>query len=245
MKNKKKWIVLLSGGLDSSANVVLARDQGEEVVLALTFDYGQKASMKEVQAASQLVKKWKIPHKIVFLPWFSDFTHTALLSSQKEIPKFELENLKDKEYCKKSAEQVWVPNRNGIFIHIAASYAESYGATGVLVGFNKEEASTFADNSPDFLEKTNLALAASGSPVQVFSYTLEDSKGDIFKKCKPLDLPFKELWPCYHAEHQWCMECESCLRFYRGSEKGGVTLFGKEKEKKVSTKKVKTKEGKN
>ncbi len=210
-----KTLVLLSGGLDSAVNLYKAA-QESQLTLALTFDYGQRAASKEVAAAQFLTQELQIPHKIISLPWFKEFGKSGLLDSSCEVPQGGAVLIDDHERSLKTASAVWVPNRNGIFLNIAAGFAEALGIEGVVPGFNLEEASTFPDNSEDYLKSLTHSFSFSTSnKVQVVCYTTHLNKIEIMKMGRTLGVPFERLWPCYLAGDHWCGHCESCLRFQR------------------------------
>ena len=85
-----------------------------------------------------------------------------------------------------------------------------------MVGFNREEGATFADNTPGFLEATNRALACSTSnQVRVVSPTLEFDKVEIVRAAMRDNVPIELCWSCYLGEKEPCGTCESCRRFDR------------------------------
>lgn len=213
---KRKAIVLLSGGLDSSINLASAV-LDHEVPLCLTFDYGQKAAAKEILAARKITDHFKVPLKVVELPWFKDFS-SALNSADKSksIPIASQVSLDDINISKQTAKAVWVPNRNGVFLNIAAAYAESMKVELVIPGFNAEEAATFPDNSYDFLRNLRKSFSYSTSTnVDVQCYTITMNKVEIVQLGQKLKFPWELLWPCYQSLDLWCGECESCLRAKR------------------------------
>jgi 7-cyano-7-deazaguanine synthase len=111
---------------------------------------------------------------------------------------------------------VWVPNRNGVLISIASAWAESLGATRVIVGFNAEEAKTFPGNTSRFVDASNRALSDSTSNgVQVHAPTGEWSKAQIVQYAREKDWPLELVWSCYEDEDVPCEKCESCRRFER------------------------------
>src|SRR5665213_2617029 len=115
-------VVLFSAGLDSTYNLLKALEKFT-VRLALTFDYGQKAAVREIERAALMAKHFSVPHKVISLPWFTEFTKTSLLGKQ-DVPSgrdIEIDNL---ETSRASAKNVWVPNRNGILLNVAAGFAE-------------------------------------------------------------------------------------------------------------------------
>jgi 7-cyano-7-deazaguanine synthase len=115
-----------------------------------------------------------------------------------------------------TAEAVWVPNRNGVFVNIAAAFAESLGADTIVAGFNKEEAATFPDNSQEFVAVENAALQYSTRkhPL-VVSYTIELGKAEIVDLGRSIGAPICDIWSCYHGGPEHCWQCESCARLER------------------------------
>jgi len=217
LKLKKKSLLLLSGGLDSAAQCAFCHEQ-DHPVLALTFDYGQKASLNECKAAQKIADYYQIPHKVISLPFFKEFGKSSLLVSHLSLPHIKMSELENKEVTLKSAQNVWVPNRNGIFINITCGYAESLLCDQVIVGFNKEEAATFPDNSENFIHALNQSLFFSTSnQIKIFSYTTHLTKNEIVQKLNLLKkkFPMELVWSCYSGESEPCGECESCLRLLR------------------------------
>jgi len=202
-----KGVAILSGGLDSTVSLAAATRQ-MDVVLALTFDYGQRAAKRERAASAKIAKHYRVPHKVVAIPWLAELTGTALVNRRATLPLNEM--------SVRSAKAVWVPNRNGVFIEIAAAHAESLGARRLITGFNKEEAVTFPDNSPAYVSAINYALSYStANGVRVVSFTGNLEKKGIVNLGRRLNAPLKDIWPCYEGGKRWCGECESCLRSLR------------------------------
>lgn len=218
-----KAVVLLSAGLDSSVNLYQAK-KDLEVVLTLSFDYGQKAAVKELESAQKLAKSLRLPHKVLDLKWFRDFNRSSLLT-QDMIPIGSRVSIDDLQVSQESAKSVWVPNRNGIFLNIAAGFAESLGADFVIPGFNAEEAKTFPDNSEAFMKTLDEAFAFStGNAVQVKCFTSHLEKTEIVKLGESLNVPWHLIWPCYFAREKWCGQCESCQRSKRAFLKNQVEV---------------------
>jgi len=202
-----KGVAILSGGLDSTVSLAAATRK-MDVVLALTFDYGQRAARREREASAKIARHFRIPHRVIEIPWLAALTSTALVNRRARLPL--------REMSERSAKAVWVPNRNGVFIEIAAAHAESRGAQRLITGFNKEEAATFPDNSAAYVSAVNYALSFStANGVRVVSYTGALDKKAIVALGRRLDAPLKDIWPCYEGGKRWCGECESCLRSLR------------------------------
>jgi 7-cyano-7-deazaguanine synthase len=219
-KSKMKALILLSGGLDSAANIAFALERGElpEDLLAVTINYGQRAFESEKKAATDLCKYYRIALEILELPWLGQLKQSALTDRSRDIPQVPLCDLENTVVTQQSAQAVWVPNRNGVFVNVAAAIAEARGAQRVLVGFNKEEAATFPDNSTAFMTAINKALFYStANGVRVESYTDTLDKTEIVARLRSLAIafPFEKVWSCYLSGDSICGTCESCRRFLR------------------------------
>ena len=217
--SRLKSLILLSGGLDSTANLAFAR-HFDEPVLALTIDYGQKAARREIESASFFAKLYGVPHRVLDLKWLGDLGGSALTEGARAIPSLQRSELDHLPTTQKTAASVWVPNRNGLFINVAAAIAESRGIQQVVVGFNREEAATFPDNSSQFLGVSTLALKYSTrNGVKVISYTEMMVKTEIVEALKglPEPFPFDRVWYCYAGGEAPCRACESCKRFGRAT----------------------------
>lgn len=219
-----KSVVLLSGGLDSSVNLLEAV-KATDVVLVLTFDYGQRARVREIKAAQKLSAKLNLKHQVLALPFITQFGGSSLTDNTKDVPQGEDVNIASLEVSQTTAKSVWVPNRNGIFLNIAAGFAESLGADFIVPGFNAEEARTFPDNSEDFVQTMTQSLFFStANRVMVQCYTLKMEKPEIVRRGQQLGLDFAGLWPCYMEGDRWCGECESCLRAKRAFVEASIDL---------------------
>ena len=220
-------VVLLSGGLDSTANLAMALERGVRLE-ALTVDYGQRAASAEIQAAEKFCSYYDVPHEVLALKWLGALGGSALTDVKISPPEVEPEELDDLQKTQETARAVWVPNRNGVLIQVAAAMAEARGFQQVLVGFNREEAVTFPDNSAAFMDKANAALAYStANHVEVTSFTSQMDKTEIAKNLLKLPKPFPFHWvaSCYLAAHEPCGRCESCRRFFRAMESAGVQTW--------------------
>lgn len=220
-----KAIVLLSGGMDSTVNLYEAKLLGE-VKLCLTFDYGQRAAKKEALAAQRISHLLGLPHKLISLPFFEDYGQSSLIDKSINLPLEKAVQIDDLAISQKTAKSVWVPNRNGIFLNIAAGFAEALGAEVIVPGFNREEATTFPDNSEEFMKATTNSLKLStANHVRVLCPTVNLDKSEIVKRGQQLGVDWSLIWPCYQALENWCGQCESCLRAKRAFSSQGLRLF--------------------
>ncbi len=219
----KSAVVILSGGLDSSANLAIGKDE-LNIKMAITFDYGQRAAIKEVKASAALSAHYGVKHKVLSIPWVGEFGKSALIDKSLAVPTNEVK-IDDTTASVQTASKVWVPNRNGIFLNIAAGFAEAMDCDYVIPGFNLEEASTFPDNSKSFIESLTQSFSFStANRVQPKCYTIDMMKTEILAVAIGKKLPLDLLWPCYFDGDSWCGECESCQRSKRAFQANGLDL---------------------
>ena len=212
-KRMSRGIVLLSGGLDSVVSLALGKEL-YNISLALTFDYGQRAVAREIQAAKKICDFYGIEHKIIKLDWLKDITHTALVSDN-ELPKGE-----------GHAKEVWVPNRNGLFLNIAGAFADGEDYDYILIGANKEEAETFSDNTKNFIEKVNSEFEYSTlKHPKIVAPLINHDKNDIVKLALKNNVPLDLIYSCYSSTEKHCGECESCVRLKKALKSNGDDFY--------------------
>lgn len=206
-------VVLLSAGLDSTTNLFAAHQAGWDVRLALTLDYGQRAARRETERARAIAAALGVPHRVLSLPFFADFGQSSLVDRAREVPVGGAVDISSQVQSEKTAKSVWVPNRNGIFLNIAAGFAEALGAQVVVPGFNAEEAATFPDNTPEFMDALDRSFSFStGNRVRVQCFTTDLDKPAVAFRAEELGVDFKMIWPCYLDVEKPCGRCESCQR---------------------------------
>lgn len=217
-----KSIILLSGGLDSALVLTIAK-RDSEVLCTLTFDYGQRAAQNEITAAKRQSEHFQVPHRVMELPFLNTLKDHPFFNAHKTLPQLKTAELDDKNATTESAKAVWVPNRNGVFINVAAALAEAQGATQVYVGFNAEEGATFPDNTQEFVAALNHSFSYSTlNGVHVVAPAVHLKKSEIVASLVRHDFPFKLLWSCYESGTKMCGTCESCLRLTRALRNNGV-----------------------
>ena len=215
-------ILILSGGLDSTVSAHLASRSGV-ICFSLTFDYGQRSALREKEAVAKTAKNLGLDHKVIELPWLKEITNNALVGAVRELPLLRPSELDDREKTDASARAVWVPNRNGVFLNIAAAHAEALDCDTVVTGFNAEEAATFPDNSVSFVEAADRFFSfATLKKVRVKSFTQEMTKVEIVRAGGELGVNFSDLWNCYEGGEKQCGRCESCLRSIRAYREVGI-----------------------
>ncbi|MFP4655818.1 MAG: 7-cyano-7-deazaguanine synthase QueC [Methanohalobium sp.] len=218
-------ISLLSSGLDSVAALTIAREK-TDIKLAIIFDYGQRSAKKEIEYSKKICDDFGINYEIIRLDWLEKITNTSLVSRKQDVPELTLDDVSGKtatEKTEKSAKSVWVPNRNGIFLNIAAGFAESFECEYVVVGFNSEEAQTFPDNSPEFVDSMNTCLSYSTrNGVKILAPLVDYDKMDIIEQALKSEAPLEWSWSCYHGGELPCGVCESCMRRKHAFDELGI-----------------------
>ncbi len=219
-RSKPQAVALLSGGLDSVVATAAAAGKSGGVALALTFDYGQRSAKREARAARAVARELGIEWKLVRLPWLAELVPTALRKGARALPRPAASDLDDVSRARETARAVWVPNRNGVFVNVAAAFAEALGARDVVAGFNREEARTFPDNSTDFMKRATRALELStANRVRLVSPTARLDKAGIVRLGVRIGAPLAHVWSCYDAGARMCGSCESCARLVRALER--------------------------
>lgn len=214
-----KSIILLSGGLDSLVSLGLKKEE-LNVELAITFNYGQKSVEKEIKASEKICQFYGIKHEVINLDWLKKITKTTLVSDQ-NVP-----TGKDLENPQNSAKSVWVPNRNGLFLNIAGSYADSFGYNYILIGANKEEAQTFPDNTQNFINSVNEEFQYSTmAKPKVIAPLINYNKNDIVMLALKNNIPLELTMSCYNGGDKHCGVCESCTRLKHALEANGDTYY--------------------
>jgi 7-cyano-7-deazaguanine synthase len=212
-------VVLLSAGLDSVVSFKLAVDT-YDAISCLTFDYGQKARSVETEYAAKICNIYRISHQVITLPWYAGFV--GALTTDSPLPQLNRQLIEDPALTRETANLVWVPARNAVFLSIAAAFCENYGYETIIVGFNKEEAATFPDNSANFIASFNQALeCATFKKVKVRAPLIEYDKAKIAALGLKIGAPLEWSWSCYDAQDTPCRVCESCLRRSRAFERIG------------------------
>ncbi len=207
-------IILLSGGLDSLVSLALAKEE-YNIELALTLNYGQKPAKYEIEACRKICEFYKIQHKIIDLDWLRGVSHNAMVED-KALP------VGVQEDCS----SVWVPNRNGLFLNIAASIADGEGYDYIIIGANREEGETFPDNTKEFIDRVNSEFEYSTqNKVKVVAPLINFDKNDIVKQAIEHSAPLEMVHSCYDSGEKNCGKCESCARLKRALFENGDTKY--------------------
>ncbi len=204
-------LVLLSGGLDSTVAATLWAARQGGLKLGLCVDYGQRAAQREAVAAEAVGGALGFPVRHAQLPLLGEITRTALVRRDVPLPQPGLDRLDSDAPA--TADAVWVPNRNGLLVNLAAALAEAHGLAVVVVGFNAEEAQTFPDNSARFVGHLNACLQDSTrGRVRVEAPLVGLTKAQLVEAGRRAGAPLHLAWSCYEGGEAPCGRCESCRR---------------------------------
>ncbi len=214
-----KSLILLSGGLDSLVSLGLKKEE-LNISLALTFDYGQKSVQQEIQTSKKICDYYNLEHTTIKLDWLKNITHTSLVA-EGNIPTGESLVLSES-----TAKSVWVPNRNGLFLNIAGSFADSEDYDYILIGANKEEGQTFPDNTQEFIDSINAEfLYSTRKHPKVVAPLINYVKNDIVMLALKHGIPLELTRSCYQGGDKHCGICESCLRLKHALEANNDTYY--------------------
>jgi 7-cyano-7-deazaguanine synthase len=214
----KKAIVLLSGGIDSSTTLFLAKRRGYKVT-CLIFDYGQR-HRREIHSAIKIAKATGSKFKVIKikLPWKG----SSLLDRTKVLPKRKsIKRLK-------GIPSTYVPARNLIFLSFALSFAESQRSEAIFIGANQIDYSGYPDCRAEFYKalksvvKKGTKSGVEGRPIRILAPLINRTKTQIIRLGIRLGLPYKLTWSCYRGGKRPCGKCDSCLLRAKGFETVGI-----------------------
>lgn len=186
-----KILHLLSGGLDSTILLGYLNTLKNHEIKCLTFDYGQ-THKKEILAAKEISNDYNCDHKIIEANFFPG---CALVGDK---------TLKDGP-----SETAIVPNRNMVFLSIAAAYAMQKNIRFISWAVVKDDADIFEDCRYDFWQKMNQAL--SHTKIQILAPYINKTKKEIVNQAIKKGYPFEKSWSCYRGGTKPCGKCGACI----------------------------------
>lgn len=214
-----KAVILLSGGLDSTTVLAIAKEQNYDCY-ALSFDYGQK-QRSELESSIAIAKKSNvIEHRIMKIS-LNDIGGSALTDKDISVPKFSESD---------DIPITYVPARNTIFLSFALAWAEVVDCQTIFIGVNALDYSGYPDCRPEFIEAfetmANLATKQSveGDKIQIKTPLINMTKAEIIKKGLSLGVDYSETTSCYDANSlgEACGECDACVLRKNGFSSANV-----------------------
>lgn len=219
----RKAVVLLSGGLDSTTVLAVAKNQGYEPY-ALSFRYGQRHAV-ELDAARRVATAAGVERHVVCdidLRVFGD----SALTSDIEVPKHESAS----DLTEDEIPVTYVPARNTVFLSFALAYAEVVGATDIFIGVSALDYSGYPDCRPEYIEAyermANLATRAGveGNGLKIHTPLINLTKSETVELGSRLGVDYSMTLSCYDpdADGRSCGHCDSCLLRLRGFADAGL-----------------------
>ena len=210
-------LVVLSGGLDSTVCMALARAGASEAPLALTFDYGQRHRV-ELDRAAGVAGHYRSEHLVVHLDT-SAWGGSALTDPAVDVP------------TGGSGDGIpvtYVPARNSIFLAVALGVAEARDLDQVWIGVNAIDYSGYPDCRPEFIDAfrgvaaTGQKRGVEGRPVGIRTPLISCTKEEIVRLGMAHDAPLHLTWSCYLGEDRPCGVCDACRLRAQGFAAAGV-----------------------
>jgi len=221
--SEKKAVVLLSGGLDSTTVVAIAKQQGFSVY-ALSFDYGQNHKI-ELEFASRIAAAAGVERHAIVKVDLRSFGGSALTTDQ-PVPKN-----RTAEDMGHGVPITYVPARNTVFLALALAWAETLGATEIFLGVNALDYSGYPDCRPEFIEAfermANLATkmgTEDGKRITIHTPLIALTKRQIVELGLSLGVDYGMTITCYDPSTagEACGECDACLLRLKGFAEAGV-----------------------
>ncbi len=221
--NEPKAIVLLSGGLDSTTVLAVARAKGYSVH-ALSFDYGQRHK-HEVEAARVIAERMKAARHAVAHIDLRIFGGSAL-TSDIPVPKD-----RSVDAVGTDIPVTYVPARNTIFLSYALAWAEVLECRDIFIGVNALDYSGYPDCRPEYIaafeRMANLAtrLGVEGRPITIHTPLIRMTKADIIRTGLSLGVEYALTTSCYDPADDGiaCGRCDACLLRLKGFAEAGAT----------------------
>ena len=210
--NKKKAIVLVSGGLDSATCLAIAKAQSYECY-AISFEYGQR-SRSELQAAKEIVTAAGIVEHKIFSLQIGELGSSALTDAHIRVPEEESEGIPI----------TYVPARNTVFLSYALAWAEVLKVEAIFMGLNARDYSGYPDCRPEYVaafqQLINLATKRSveGGIIKLETPLIDLNKSEIIKIGLRLGVDYGNTVSCYQADDlgRACGRCDSCRFRHKG-----------------------------
>jgi len=222
-EQKPKAVVLLSGGLDSTTTLAIAKDEGFDLY-ALTFRYGQR-HLYEIEPARRGAKQFHVAHHVV-VEIDLRLCGGSALTSELEVPK-------GRPIAERSRwmPATYVPARTTIFVSFALAWAEVLKACDIYLGVNSLDYSCYPDCRPEYIEAyrrmANLATkqgVEGGQELTIHTPLISLTKGEIIGRGRQLGVDYSLTSSCYDPQPSGaaCGQCDSCLLRLKGFAENGM-----------------------
>ncbi|MGA6927593.1 MAG: 7-cyano-7-deazaguanine synthase QueC [Desulfosarcina sp.] len=223
MNQKKKAIVLSSGGLDSSTVMAMAADQGY-AIYSLSFDYGQRHAC-ELRAAEKVAEAMGVERHLITRVDLKPIGGSALTDDM-AVPKS-----RNESSMATAIPVTYVPARNTIFLSYALAWAEVLDAWDIFIGVNAVDYSGYPDCRPDYIQAfeamANLATKATvegKGHYRIHAPLIDLAKAEIIRAGTALGVDYAMTHSCYDPSPQGlaCGTCDACTLRKNGFTTAGV-----------------------
>ena len=215
----EKAVVLLSGGLDSTTCMAVAKEKGLEVY-PISFDYHQRHSI-ELEGAKKVAAYYAVKKHLIIETNMEQIGGSALTDKKIDVPDGDVES--------DEVPVTYVPARNLIFLSYALGYAEVIGASSVYIGVNAVDYSGYPDCRPEFIrlfqelaDYSTKAAVADGRHIKVETPLIQLSKSEIVQLGTKLGAPLELTTSCYRGGAAACGTCDSCVLRLKGFTEAGL-----------------------
>lgn len=210
-----KAVVVLSGGLDSTTCMGIAREEGYDL-LAMTFAYGQRHA-REVEQASKIAAHYGAEHHVIQLPFLQQIGGSSLTDHRIEVPVSGIDE--------DTIPNTYVPARNLIFLSLATAFAETHQAQAIYIGVSAVDYSGYPDCRPEFIAAFNETIrrGTKAGNIQVIAPLVHLTKAETIRRGLALEVPYHLTTSCYQGEAEACGVCDSCRLRLQGFQENGVT----------------------
>ncbi len=210
-------LVVLSGGLDSTVCMALARQESGQPPLALTFDYGQR-HRTELDRSAGVAGHYRSEHLVVHLDTTA-WGGSALTDPSIDVPEATPAPADgaDGGSGGPGIPVTYVPARNSIFLAVALGVAEARNLDAVWIGVNAIDYSGYPDCRPEFIEAfrgvaaTGQKRGVEGNPIAIRTPLIESTKAQIVRMGLDLEAPLFLTWSCYQGGDVPCGVCDACV----------------------------------
>jgi 7-cyano-7-deazaguanine synthase len=196
-------VVLCSGGMDSVTALHWAR-RHHAVTTAVSFDYGSKHNHREIPFAAEQARLLGVPHRVIKLAFMDRLFTSTLLRSGGAVP--------EGHYEAATMKQTVVPFRNAIMLAIAAGFAESHGAEGLVIAAHGGDHAIYPDCREEFLRAMGEAMRhGTYAGIALLRPFVAMNKAQIAVAGARLGVDYARTWSCYQGGRIHCGKCGTCV----------------------------------
>src|SRR5271168_4578917 len=224
MIDRRKAVVLLSGGMDSCVCTAIARERhGAANIALLHAGYGQRTQSRERRAFEGIADFYGVQRRlVVHLDHFRAIGGSALTDSAIAVPENGLSAGGDHG---SEIPVTYVPFRNAHFLSVAVSWAEAIGAGAIYIGAVAEDSSGYPDCRPEYYQVFQELIRVGTRPeteIEIITPVIALKKSEIIQRGLALQAPLHLTWSCYQNDDAACGVCDSCLLRLRAFAEAGI-----------------------